>query len=118
MTDQALTPDELKALDRAGYTPCGGGIGRVDEGPYLKFRRNGETMHGSRAYWRGVIADLPPVVDELAQPRAELAQALSENARLRAALEKIANRDDAEMVTARTLHYDMRGWAAAALEAK
>jgi hypothetical protein len=37
---------------------------------------------------------------------------------LRAALEQIANRDDAEMAAARTLHYDMRGWARAALETK
>jgi hypothetical protein len=46
--------------------------------------------------------------------RAEAAEA--EVARLRAALEQIANRDPAEMATARTLHYDMAGWARAALD--
>jgi hypothetical protein len=38
-----------------------------------------------------------------------------ENQRLRAALARIADRSDAEMEQARTLHYDMRGWAKAAM---
>jgi hypothetical protein len=46
----------------------------------------------------------------------QLAEAKAECARYRAALEQIANRDDNEMVAARTLHYDMRGRARAALE--
>lgn len=41
---------------------------------------------------------------------------IAEVRELRAALEQIANREDSEMVTARTLHYDMRGWARRALK--
>jgi hypothetical protein len=39
----------------------------------------------------------------------------AEKERLRDALEQIAHFDDAHMETARTLHYDMRGWARAVL---
>ncbi len=37
---------------------------------------------------------------------------------MKIALEQIANRDDDEMRVAQTPHYDMRGWARAALESK
>ena len=40
----------------------------------------------------------------------------AENVKLRSALKQIADRPDDEMAVARTLHYDMRGWARAALE--
>lgn len=59
------------------------------------------------------IEDRLPYLDTGDLPR--LKAALSELRRLRAVLSKIANRTDDEMRTAATLHYDMRGWAGAAL---
>ena len=56
----------------------------------------------------------PVRVDELRRI-AEKQQA--ENKRLRSALEQIASFPDEGMETARTLHYDMRGWAKRALDA-
>ena len=41
---------------------------------------------------------------------------VAEVRRLRGALHQIARRDDAEMAAAKTLHYDMRGWAQRALD--
>jgi hypothetical protein len=41
---------------------------------------------------------------------------ITEVRRLRAVLKHIADRDEFEMQTARTLHYDMQGWARAGLE--
>jgi hypothetical protein len=51
----------------------------------------------------------------LAQVIVEDEQLRAEVERLRAELSHIANRDDAEMAHARTLYYDMRGWARAVL---
>lgn len=46
---------------------------------------------------------------------AEVRRLRQERDDYRATLEQIAKRDDTEMAAARILHYDMRGWARAAL---
>lgn len=55
--------------------------------------------------------------DELAGKSLALTRALGQLAIARRALTEIANRQEGEMSQARTLHYDMRGWAQRALEA-
>jgi hypothetical protein len=63
------------------------------------------------------LAHINPVI--LAEQYMELLQLhrkLQErHAKLFGALEKIANRSDLELLDSRTLHYDMRGWAATAI---
>lgn len=58
------------------------------------------------------ITDLEQRADRAASA---LATAMARNQHLQHTLEQIANRDETEMARARTLHYDMRGWARAAL---
>lgn len=54
---------------------------------------------------------------ELLQAESALRQAQARETQLRTVLEQIANRPDAEMERAKTLHWDMRGWARAVLAA-
>lgn len=51
----------------------------------------------------------------VAAAREDVPALVAEVRRLRGALMQIANRPEAEMMTAVTLHYDMRGWALRAL---
>lgn len=68
-------------------------------------------------YWavKTLIDEHESLTKTAEQSDSALALAAAQNQRLTTALEQIANRDDREMAVARTLHYDMRGWALAAL---
>lgn len=59
------------------------------------------SINSVQRYYAGALSDVLALVAEVR--------------RLRGALMQIANRPEAEMMTARTLHYDMRGWALRAL---
>lgn len=54
-------------------------------------------------------------LDFVSHARTDVPALVAEVRRLRGALMQIANRPEAEMMTAVTLHYDMRGWALRAL---
>lgn len=115
MTDEELT--QLEALERAA-TP----------GPWVSFSDLPNWLYGVASVAGGqddwlVEICCEPEYDErssdmafIAESRTALPRLIAEMRRLRAALKQIANRDEVEMQSARTLHYDMRGWARAALE--
>jgi hypothetical protein len=68
-------------------------------------RQSNASLHKSVAMMGNALLDA----------ERELAAMRAERDELRAVLHQIADRPDAEMATAQTLHYDMRGWALAAL---
>ena len=80
--DAPLTAGDLLQLSKAGYTPAGGGAYGPHGKEVLYFNGPNRVESGSRAYWRGIIANLP-------QPQPDAPRPLSPPRTIDAGLEAI-----------------------------
>lgn len=106
-----MSSDELTtaiATLKAYATHCHDEIGQAAGKVCNAYEGQVKRIDGLRQSNAGLQRTLAEMGNALLDAEREIAE-------LRAALHKIADRPDAEMEAARTLHYDMRGWARAAL---